>query len=73
MICTHIRAPRPQLCDAAMEKKGCEINNKRTEQAVGKGTVGRRRARDETFRNGCKSTGIEERWWQEVTEGKKGE
>lgn len=40
-----------------MEKRGCEINNKRTVQAVGEGAVGRWRAADETFRNGCKSTG----------------
>lgn len=54
MICTHIWAPRPQLWDPAMEKRGCEINNKRTVQAVGKGTVGSWRAGDKTFRNRCK-------------------
>lgn len=72
MICAHIWAPRPQLWDKAMEKRGCEINNKRTVQAVRKGTVGRWRAGDKTFRNRCKSTGIEERCWQGATEGKKG-
>lgn len=54
-------------------KGGCKINNKRSVQAEGKGTVGRWRDGDKTFRNGCKSTGIEERCWQGVTEGKKGE
>lgn len=58
MIFTHTQAPHPQLY-TVMEKRGCEINNKRTVQAVGKGIVRRWRLGDKTFRNGCKSTGIE--------------
>lgn len=50
--CLHIWASRPQLLDTVMDKRrGCEINNKRSMQAVEKGTVGSWRAWDKTLRN----------------------
>lgn len=65
--CVQIWVPRPQLWDTETEKRrGGEINNKRSMQPVGKGTVGR-------WRDEMKSPGIEEGCWQGVAEGRKGE